>query len=567
MIGSRKRRAWAGLALIGAAGVLAAASPVTLPSSKSRTKSPRPELSKPDIFGNRGKDSAGLNPQAAINTARFAPPVACTGLLFLASAPFRFRRKGAESPVDPLATPLIHLTAHDPFTVRDLLNGGVCIMGRSGSGKTSSSGMCFARELIHHPRSGGLILAAKPEDPAMWKRWFAEAGRSEDLLIFAPDAPLRFNFLDHVLQSGGSTREVTRTLMVIGETLRGSDTRGGENADFWEGEQTRMIYNAVEILRKADGKLTPWNLQRFIADAAANPAQIHDPAWQDGVHFQAMWRAFNAPKAAIEQHDHDLARLYWFSELPAMNDRTRTSISTGVFGLLHVLNTGIVRELVGTTTTVTPDDLFRGKWVLVNMPPPEFGDMGACVNAGFKYLTQRAVLRRHAQPGDAINVIWCDEYHQYCNSYDAHYLAQSRSHLGAMVVLTQSVHGLFSALKGEAGKAQANMLLSNFHTKIAHALGDSDSANFFQNLIGRDRTTFIGGSTASAKDPWHAVTDGGGITGSFSEQVTNVVEAREFTSGLRTGGPPDFACDAIVVRSGQPFSTGNNWLRVTFSQR
>ncbi len=30
-------------------------------------------------------------------------------------------------------------------------------------------------------------------------------------------------------------------------------------------------------------------------------------------------------------------------------------------GILHVFNTGIVREMVSTTTTITPDDMLAGK--------------------------------------------------------------------------------------------------------------------------------------------------------------------------------------------------------------
>lgn len=41
---------------------------------------------------------------------------------------------------DQLDTPLLQWSPADVFTVRDLLNGGVCITGRAGSGKTSSSG-------------------------------------------------------------------------------------------------------------------------------------------------------------------------------------------------------------------------------------------------------------------------------------------------------------------------------------------------------------------------------------------------------------------------------------------
>jgi hypothetical protein len=49
---------------------------------------------------------------------------------------------------DPLDHPLLWLSPSDAFTVRDLLNGGVVILGRTGAGKTTSSGKAFATALI-----------------------------------------------------------------------------------------------------------------------------------------------------------------------------------------------------------------------------------------------------------------------------------------------------------------------------------------------------------------------------------------------------------------------------------
>ncbi len=64
------------------------------------------------------------------------------------------------------------------------------------------------------------------------------------------------------------------------------------------------------------------------------------------------------------------------------------------------------------------------------MAPAEWGDSGALIAAGWKYLVQRRILRRRAEPGDNVVVIWADEYAQFANSYDAQYLSQCRSHLG-----------------------------------------------------------------------------------------------------------------------------------------
>ncbi len=476
-----------------------------------------------------------------------------------------FRKQKA---IDPLDKPLLLWGDDDTFTVRDLLNGGVCVTGRAGSGKTSSSGREMAKAIVGLPRSGGMILAAKPEDLSMWKGIFEAAGRKDDLLVFAPDEPLRFNFISYVLASGGHTRDVTRCITLIGESLRSSDSSGGENADFWEREQERMIYNAVEVVKLSNGTVSAPELQRFITSAPLSPAEIATDSWQAGFCNQCIARAFHVQKSAVEAHDFQLAVDYWLSEFPSMADKTRSSIQTGVMGILHVFNVGVVRELVSTTTNVSPEDILAGKWVLVNMAPAEWGDMGGLVAAGWKYLTQRRVLRRHAQPGDSIAVIWADEFHQFVTSYDSHYLAQCRSHMGCMVVLSQSLSSYYAALKGESGKNLADALLPNFSTKIFHALGDAKSAEWASGLVGKSIQTFIGTSMAPVEDIWEELSGRSKVTTSTSEHFEPVLQTNVFMNGLRTGGKVnDLMCDAIVIRSGRPFRSGSNWMQVAFSQK
>lgn len=466
-----------------------------------------------------------------------------------------------------LDTPLLYWTSHDPFTLRHLLNGGVCITGRAGSGKTSSSGAEIGRAIVGVKGSGGLILAAKPEDLDMWKRIFNEAGRGEDLLEFSPQASHRFNFLGYVLQMGGDTRDVTRCITVIGETLRAADNRGGESADFWEREQERMIFNAVEILRQASGSVSAPDIQRFIGSAAMSPAQIASDQWRAGFCNQMLADAFERQKNHVESHDYMLAAEYWLSEFPSMAEKTRSSIMTGVMGILHVFNTGIVRELVSQHTNVSPDDLLAGKWVIVNMAPAEWGDSGALVAAGWKYLVQRRVLRRKAQGGDNPVVIWADEYAQFVNSFDAHYLAQCRSHLGCMLVLTQSLHSYYMSLKGDTGKHQADALLTNFSTKIFHALGDTQTAEWASGLIGKELEVFVGTSIAPSEGLYEELMGSPKVSSNASEHYEPALKPNRLMNGLRTGGIQNrLICDGVVIRSGEPFSTGKNWLWREFQQ-
>jgi hypothetical protein len=49
----------------------------------------------------------------------------------------------------PLDKALFQWPGSDVFRVRDLLNGGVLILGRAGSGKTSSSGRTLLQAIVN----------------------------------------------------------------------------------------------------------------------------------------------------------------------------------------------------------------------------------------------------------------------------------------------------------------------------------------------------------------------------------------------------------------------------------
>lgn len=456
----------------------------------------------------------------------------------------------------------------DPMQVRSLLKN-VAILGGSGSGKTSSSGRLIGRSIVGHRNSGGLIISAKRfEDAAMWRRIFAEAGRADDLVVVSPEDIRRMNFLDYLARQGADTRQVTRCLMAIAETLRASDGRAGEDSDFWEQGKERVLYNAVEMIRLGGGDVSAPLLQRFINTAAYEPAQLTSAEWQAGYHNQTLRAAFERPKTAAEQYDFELAFDFWTGEFPQMSSRTRSSILAGVMNLLHVFNTGLVREMVSTVTNVSPDDTLKRKFVLVDMPPSAYGDAGALVSGGWKFLTQWRLLRRRAEPDDCVHVIWVDEAGQFVNGHDSHYLAQCRSRNACMVFLAQSIHSYYAALPGEAGRHQADALMSNFAFKVFHACGDVQTAEMASNLVGKSLQTFVGGSMSPHGEMWDELTGQTRFTGSFSQHFESVVQPAEFMNGLRTGGRANgMVCDAIVVKTGEPFASGANWMEVAFSQQ
>lgn len=479
------------------------------------------------------------------------------------------RRTGGRS--SDLDRAVFRWTKRDVFSVRDLLNGGLLILGITGGGKSSSSGKQIARALVRDRNSFGLIMAAKPEDLPMWKNIFAEKGQSRRLLVFDADkSPLRFDFLGEAGRYGGDSREITKCITTIGESLQNGDRgKGGENAAFFLAQQERLIHHAVEILKVGRGTVNASDLHQFISTAAQSGQQLADPTWRQCFHSKCIEAAFLAKKSKQGAHDLQQAVDYYCQEFPAMADRTRSSILSGVFGTLFVFNSGMVHERVSTTSNFSFEQMRRKRqWLLVNTSPAVYGDSGAFIGAGFKYLMQRFVLRTEARPSDPINVIWCDEAQNWTNQFDAEYIAQCRSHRGCMVFLTQSLQSFHTSMNSESANRQTLSLLGNFGNRIFHGLGDTETAEWASKTLGHRLETHIGGSTQPAESIFDQLMGYTQSTSSFSTQYEPVLQPGVFMNGLRSGGPANrYLCDAIVVRPGMPFSNGENWLQVTFSQR
>ena len=467
------------------------------------------------------------------------------------------------APLDPLDEPLTKWSERDAFTKRDLLRS-VSIMGAAGSGKTSGVGMFLGRALAACMNVSLLIIASKPEDRRMWEGIAAAAGRK--LVVFGPDEPHRFNLIACEARAGADSREITECILTTTEALTRNE---GRSADaFWVFQERRMIANAAEVLKQAYGELDTWSIQRFINDAPTSDAQKKSEEWEKGYFYTTITKALETEKTQIERQDMSLSMQFWLHEYPAMSDRTRSSINASVLGRLHVFNSGIVRELLGTVTTISPRILDEGAMVLVDMPAANHGLSGTIVAGAWKYATQRHILRRAAGAETPLACIWIDEYQNHITGFDSQYLAECRSHRGCMVVLTQSMHSFFSSIGGSESQSKTKALLTNYGTKVFMTLGDEESARFASSLVGQSIIRLSNASRSGGAKVYDEILGDYTLSTSLNEQIAELILPRLFMNGLKAGGPEDgFIAEGWVIRNGQSFSNGENAMLVGFSQR
>ncbi|WP_337177539.1 TraM recognition domain-containing protein [Paludisphaera sp.] len=472
------------------------------------------------------------------------------------------RRKGSKH---PLSSVIFHWPDKTPFRVSDMLRS-VEVKGITGGGKSSGPGEFFARKLAAHPKATMLIIAQKPEERDDFIRIFRKAGREKDLLIVEESsAPLTCNFLQVLVKAGTDTRGIVEFLMTMVEVLEAED--GGNQSDpFWKLSQGRLLYNAIEMITLSGEELTPEAILEFIATAAYSQALLADKAWKAKYHNTVVGKAEARSKSGRQKGDFNLAVKYWLGEFPVLDDKPRTSIIAGVMNVLHTFNTGLVREMCSGETKLSPSALEQGKSILINFPISSYGPSGRFIAGGWKYLTQKHILRRKWDPSSFFTVIVCDEFQEAVTSFDPRFLAQCRSHGGALFALTQTIHSEYGAMTGKGGNHKADSLLANFNLHL-YTTVDAKTAKFASDLLGQRLEAIPDISEGEDPGIYQELMGKPRFRLSVKRSYQPVLQPAVFLSGLRNGGPEnDNIVDAVVIRLGNPFLCGENYQFVSFEQ-
>lgn len=492
------------------------------------------------------------------------------------------RRVGPAAPWD-LNNTLIRWSARDPWTIRDSIEGTL-ILGATGSGKTTGSGRTIALAMLHEGY-GGTVLVTKPGEREEWERYVAAAGRSGDLMVLGPgeSSGLRFNPLDFELNRKGSgaglTENVVQLLSTILEVAERNSASGGgrEDEGYWRRANRQLCRNVVDLLAMAKGRITVPDLYRAVISAPTSLEQLRSEEWQKKSDcLRWISEAAKRSKSAREEADLELVADYFMVEYPSLSEKTRSVVVSTFTSMVDVLNRGILRDLFGTTTNVTPEDCEAGRIVLIDLPVKTYAEVGLFGQALWKYSFQRSIERRNIDENPRPVFLWADEAQNFVTSYDREFQSTCRSSRVATVLLSQNYSNFLAALGGnEKARAETDSLVANLNTKVFHANGDPVTNQWAASVIGNSRQFLANGSSGYSAEDMAAKRFGTGLFGAvpsssagFSETWQPEVQPAAFTR-LRTGGPAfGWMVDAIVHRNGRLFrETGKAYLPVTFGQR
>jgi hypothetical protein len=259
----------------------------------------------------------------------------------------------------------------------------------------------------------------------------------------------------------------------------------------------------------------------------------------------------HAERLARNHPEWELIQNYWMLERPALASKTRETIDADFTGMFDPLTRGKIGELFGTTTNLTPDDIFGGKIVVINLPVAKYREAGQYAALIWAQLFQRAVDRRAYTPPVTRPVfLWEDEAHYFTVDQDALFQTTARSKGISTVRLSQNLPNFLDAY-GRDGRPKVDTLLGNHATKIFHRNGDPTTNEWASKVIAKE-TTYK-----------HSISTSGSIhTAVGVNSQTSVTEVEEDSCapkefiGLKNGGKKN---NCIV--EGILFQSGRLWLK------
>jgi hypothetical protein len=353
----------------------------------------------------------------------------------------------------PLNLPLVRFSerSEDTWTLSDAFQG-VSIMGENGSGKTSGSGRHFARKFLLNG-FGGLVLCFKTDEADLWRSYLRHTGRETDGRFFGIDEAFRFNFMDYEARSSGvDFAENLVTLLVDIASIQKRTEPTGSEAHFWLPQKKKLLRNAIMLLLLAGEPIQLRTLYDMIVSAPKEPQQASSQDWQRKSFLFGLLE--KAHQTAANHPEWKLIVSYWMVERPALPSKTRETIDADFTGMFDPLTRGKIGELFGTTTDLTPDDIFNGKIVIINIPVARYREVGQFAALIWAQLFQRAADRRTYTPPRTRPVfLWEDEAHYFTIEQDALFQTTARSK-GISVVRLHRTSRIFLMPTGVMGSTK-----------------------------------------------------------------------------------------------------------------
>ncbi len=487
----------------------------------------------------------------------------------------RWRRHQKAEPPRPgfdLDQPMLSFNRRkDGLSVRDILGGGVLVMGDSGSGKTSGV-LAHLVGSIHALGCSLVHVSVKPSDPAYWTALAQSWGRPVRRVAIGQD---RFNPLAYEQfrsdAGGGLVEDITRLVTL---PLRRQSGAGGSGVDgFWRADAERYVRHLVTIFVIAELPLSYRLIYETLQTLPTSEDEVGDPTWQERCPaFRALEAAQDRTLSTIEHADLETAAQFLLWTVPTTPDRTRASTVATISSALDPLIRGPIGEaLCGAPDTWRPHECFSRSPVLIfDAPLQVFGAVGATIQRIWLTAIQRAILRRSMDGASRPMVLIADEFQEFLDPEDdPAFMRTARDRMGCMVLATQCVGNIRAACSGGSDpRAAAEAILGLPAVKFFGATSDPETLRYAGEVFAKSWQARVSHGTSEREggsaSPGSA---SGGRNANFSLDLHDDVPAIDLLRLARGGPATRWHTEAFCSVSGRTWqATGRPSIKVAFSQ-
>ena len=370
------------------------------------------------------------------------------------------------------------------------------------------------------PKFGMLILDVKGNFFKQVLNYAKKYNRENDVIVIGLDSNVRYNPLDKPTLNPSVLANRLKTIL---ELFSPNNTES-----YWLDTAQIILTQAIKLCRiYNDGYVTFTELHNLINDENYYKNK-----------FQSLRNKFQSGKLNHKNIFDLYSSLDFFeNEYRNLDQRTISILKSEISRITNtfISDYDISKRFCSKKEEINfhgfLDVINKGKIVVLNMNISEYKNLSKIIAAYLKLDFQTEVLSQLSYNLE-INptVFMCDEYHEYANSSDADFFAQSRESKCISIVATQSYSSLLNAIKNDSS---VKVIIQNLVNKLWLRTDDIFTIESAQKQIGKeDKTKISKNISENAQE-----TNFSYITNSLRSKKSNISET------LSTSIHTDFVYD------------------------
>ena len=347
-------------------------------------------------------------------------------------------------------------------------------------GKTASCMYPFLNQLIKYesPKFGMLILDVKGNFYKQVLEYAKKYNRLEDIIVISLNSNTRYNPLDKPNLNPSVLANRLKTILELFSP--------NNSESYWLDTAQIILTNAIKLCRiYNNGYVTFTELHNLINNENYYKSK-----------FDILRLKFqNGNLTSKNIFDLYSSLNYFENEYATLDSRTISILKSEIS---RITNTFVSDYNISKCFCPKKDEInFKGfldvinnkKIVVLNMNIAEYKNLSKIIAAYLKLDFQTEVLSQLSYNKE-INptVFMCDEYHEYVNTSDSDFFAQSRESKCISIVATQSYSSLLNSVKNESA---VKVIVQNLVNKLWLRTDDIYTIESAQKQIGREDKTKI----------------------------------------------------------------------------